>query len=300
LVFTGLIGCAVETARPEPSMLFVADHGADAIVRFDGTTGEFLDVFASGAAQRVDRPSSVRLGPDGQLYAAGFGRGDVVRYDVDSGAMMDVFFWDTRFLEEPVELAFVGDRLIVLGHDTGNAVVLDGGGTMMTSFGFPLMRTASDFVFGPDGMLYVGTDSNAELGGAVQVWDVATGALVRSFATPDVVAHATGVAIDDDGLLYVCDHELDRVTRYDAATGALLDILIDGRSWGGARGRLVYPVSLEIGPDGALYVLDASGIRRFDRTSGEYLSQLVTTETLDRPRSFTFVTARAIEESRAR
>ena len=257
--------------------LFVADWGADAIVRFDGATGELLDVFAAGNELHVDRPASVRLGPDGQLYSAGFGRGDVVRYDLSSGAMMGVFYRDTALLEEPVELAFAGDELVVLGNDTANLVVLAADGTLARTFGYPIMRGGHDFALADD-LVYIAADSHPELGHAIQVWDLATGAFVRSFGSRDELASATGIAVHD-GIVYACDYQLDRVVRYDAATGASLGILATIES----------PISLELGPDGALYVLAATGIHRLDPRTGADRGRLVDTTGLDYPRSFTFI-----------
>src|SRR5665647_116760 len=189
-------GCAAEpevdceACRPRPpSTLFVTDRGGDSILRYDGVTGQFDDVFASGLAARIDRPSSVRLGPSGHLYLAGFGRGDVVRFDVESGAMMDVFYWDTELLEEPVELMFRGDDLVVLGNDTQNAVVIGADGTATRSFGYPEMRAAHDFVMSPDEtMVYVATDTHPQLGSALQVWDATTGTMLRHFGTASELA----------------------------------------------------------------------------------------------------------------
>ncbi len=271
---------------PTPSTLFVSDYDANAIVRYDGVTGEPLGVFATGAPQRVDRPAGVRLGPDGRLYTAGFGQGDIVRYDVRSGAMMGVFFWDTTLLEEPVELAFHGDDLVVLGNDTSNIVVLDRGGTPIAAFGNPVMRAAHDFVIGRDDLLYIATDSHPQLGIAIQVWDF-TGTMRRQFATPGEIAVASSLAFDRDGVLHVCDYDRGTVVRFDAATGESRGVLIDG---------LIRPVSLDFGLDGDLYVLDDTGVHRFDPRSGDPLGELarVGDGQLERPRSFTFVSEHAI------
>lgn len=269
-----------------PSTLFITDYDANTIVRYDGVTGELVGVFATGAQQHVDRPAGVRLGPDGRLYSAGFGQGDIVRYDVRSGAMMDVFFWDTTLLEEPVELAFHGEDLVVLGNDTANIVVLDRAGMPVASFGNPVMRAAHDFVIGPDDLLYIATDSHPQLGTAIQVWDF-TGTMLRQFATPGEVAVASSVALDAAGQLYVCDYDRGTVIRFDAATGEARGVLADG---------LVHPVSLDFGLDGQLYVLDAAGVHRFDPHTGEHLARLasVADGQLERPRSFTFVSEVAI------
>ena len=264
--FVGLAivaACATEPASP-PSTLFITDYRANAIVRYDGTTGELIDVFASGIADRVDRPASVRLGPNGQLYSAGFGRGDVVRYDLDSGAMMDVFFYDTTLLEEPVELLFHGDDLLVLGNDTQNTVVLDRAGVPIRSFGYPTMRAAHDFVIAPNNQLFVSTESHPQLGSAIQVWDLATGTLARNFGSYGELAFASGLALHA-GILYVCDFERSRVTRFDPITGQSLGVLVD-------ESHLIAPMRVDVGPDGSLHVLDSVGLHRFDAATGAPLS----------------------------
>lgn len=300
-MLASLSGCSAdvdaecEACRPRPpSTLFVTDRGGDSILRYDGVTGQFEDVFASGLASRIDRPSSVRLGPSGHLYLAGFGRGDVVRFDVESGAMMDVFYWDTQLLEEPVELVFRGDDLVVLGNDTQNAVVIDAEGTATRSFGYPEMRAAHDFVMTPDeSTVVVATDTHPQLGSALQLWDATSGTLLRHFGTASEIASATSVALGGDGLLYACDYERGAIVRFDPATGALLGTvttLLDG------------PVSIDFGPDGALYALDRLGIHRIDPDTGEELSLLVAVGDghNEMPRSFTFVTKVAIAAAIAR
>lgn len=277
-------GCAVEPAcescaDPVGGALYVVDRGGDAILRYDPATGAFLDVFASGDDNRVERPSSIRRGPDGFLYMAGFGYGEIVRYDAVSAAMMGVFYWDTAELEEPVELLFRGDELLALGNDTNNVVVVDRAGTLVRNFGAPDMLGAYDCAFGPDGLLYVGVPSHVEHGTAIQVWDVETGTLRRHFGTYDQLASATGIAFGD-GMIYVADHERDRVVQFDAATGGPRGVLVDQ--------GLVDPVSLDLGPDGALYIVDARGVQRFaDGALSTFVAagdgQLVA------PRSVTFI-----------
>ncbi|MGE0549841.1 MAG: hypothetical protein AB7O24_16995 [Kofleriaceae bacterium] len=286
-----------ELCEPPPaSYLFVADRGGNAIVRYDGVTGGFLDVFAEGDAGRVDRPSSVRLGSAGYLFMAGFGRGDVVRYDASSGVMMGTFFRDTTILEEPVELEFAGDELVVLGGDTRNVVVLDRSGVATRSFGGPDLRAAHDFVFMPDGTMLIGTDSHPYRGTSIQVWDFASGVELRAFGPYAELAGATGMALGPDGLLYVCDYERSQIVRFDPATGTFAGVLAD------ASDGIDRPITLEHGLDGALYVLDAAGIHRMNPSTGEYLQTLVTVGDghLVNPRSFTFITEASIVDGVAR
>lgn len=304
IVLVLLAGCAedapdCEACQPRPpSTLFVADRGTQAILRYDGVTGQFEDVFAAGQAQRIDRPAGVRLGPSGHIYLAGFGRGDVVRYDVASGAMRGVFYWDTTLLEEPMDLVFRGDELLVLGNDTRNVVVLDATGTAVRDFGFPQMSGATDLTLGPDqDTLYVATISHPELGTGVQAWDVASGQLVHHFGDYTDLAMASTLALRDDGTLYVADWERGQVVRFDPRTGARLQVVVEA-----ASGLLSAPVSLDFGPDGALYVLDALGVHRLDPDTGVELSLLVDVGDghNQRPRSFTFLTDTAIAQAIAR
>lgn len=201
--------------------------------------------------------------------------------------MMGVFYRNTLALEEPVELLFHGDQLIVLGNDTNNVVVLDPSGRLVANFGARDMQGAHDFAFGPDGLLYVGMPSHVEHGTAIQVWDVATGSLVRHFGTFDQLASATGIAFGNDRI-YIADHERDQVVMFDAVTGGPRGVLIDH--------GLDAPVSLEVGPDGALYIVDATGVKRFD---GQTLSSFIALGAeLRQPRSLTFVTDEMIAATR--
>lgn len=288
--------CPACTPRPD-STLFVSDRGNNTILRYDGRSGDFEDVFASGSEQRIDRPAGFRLGPSGHAYVAGFGRGDVVRYDLLTGALKDIFYWDTTLLEEPVDLVFRADELFVLGNDTGNVVVVDNTGTATRDFGYPEMTHALDLALANDQQtIYVGTEAD-QINGAIQAWDIASGRLVNRFGGFAELASATSIALRDDGTLYVCDWQRNQIVRFEPATGARIDVLVPESS-----GKLATPVGLDFGPDGALYVLDDQGIHRLDPDNGLALQLLI--ETGDghnrRPRAFTFVTEHAMTAAIAR
>lgn len=286
-----------------PSTLFVSDRGISQVLRYDGDTGAFEDVFAS-AVDRIDRPAGVRLGPSGHVYVAGFGRGDIGRHDPRSGDRRDVFYADTTLLEEPLDLVFRGSELLVLGNDTGNLVGLDAAGRVTRELGYPDMRSAKDLTLAPDARtVYVGVDSsiggaaNPSGGTAIQRWDVDTGVLLGTFGTSAELASATSLALRDDGTLYVADWDRGQVLRYVAATGQLVDVVVEA-----ASGTLQAPVALDLGPDGALYVLDDLGIHRLDPDTGSELGLIVATGDGHnvRPRAFTFVSETAIAQAIAR
>lgn len=258
--------------------LWVTDRGSNRVLAFDAA-GELVGTVID--ADQVDRPSSVRRGPDGLVYLASFGNAAVLRFDL-AARTRERFYYDA-LLEEPVELAFRGDDLFVLGNDTQNAVRLDRDGLLLHEV-HPIAKDAHDFAFGPDGALYVAAVAPLHGAGAIQVWDADAEQLVRDFAPADEVSNATSLAFAADGTLFVADYPNSRLLRYDAATATVLDI-IEGPD-------LARPVSIDFGPDGLLYVIDDHGVSRWDADSAAYVDCLIPVGSeLVRPRSLTFVPA---------
>jgi hypothetical protein len=69
--------------------MLVADFSDDAVLRFDGTTGEFLGTFASHPS--LDGVASITYGSDGKLYVLGEFSLNVLRFDGLTGAFIDEF-----------------------------------------------------------------------------------------------------------------------------------------------------------------------------------------------------------------
>ena len=69
--------------------LYVSSAVTDNVLRYDGTTGAFIDVFASGGG--LDRPGGLVFGPDGNLYVGNIEPDNVLRYDGTTGAFLDIF-----------------------------------------------------------------------------------------------------------------------------------------------------------------------------------------------------------------
>ena len=59
------------------------------VKRFDGTTGAFIDTFASGGGLLA--PEGLAFGPDGDLYVNGGENNAVLRYDGTTGAFIELF-----------------------------------------------------------------------------------------------------------------------------------------------------------------------------------------------------------------
>ena len=68
--------------------LFVSSNITDKVVRYDGTTGALIGIFASGGGLRF--PTGLVFGPDGNLYVTSNGTNNVLRYDGTTGAFIDI------------------------------------------------------------------------------------------------------------------------------------------------------------------------------------------------------------------
>lgn len=133
--------------------LYVASGGNSRIIRYDGETGAFIDVFIATGSGGLNNPHAVFFGADEHLYVPAFGNHQVLRYDGVTGVPM------------PGPLGAPG---------TAQFVTPGSGG----------LTSAHGALFGPDGSLYVtsfGTDQ-------VLRYDGDTGAFQNVFA-----AQGTGV-----------------------------------------------------------------------------------------------------------
>jgi len=180
------------TSGPDPSTA--------AVLRYDLSTGAFIDVFASGNG--LDRPYGLVFGPDGYLYVASFLSDQILRFNGTTGAFVDVFA--------------TGD-----GQPGG-------------------LNGPDYLKFGPDGGLYVTTQGSVAgdfpgLPSEVLRYDITTGAHTVFVPQPTPAASSQGfvsfLGIDygpnctsscaGSCDMWVSDFAQD-VRRYDPTTGAQL------------------------------------------------------------------------------
>ncbi|HOW74271.1 MAG TPA: PEP-CTERM sorting domain-containing protein [Phycisphaerae bacterium] len=97
--------------------LYAAGYNSANVVRFDGRTGAFIDVFVpAGGPGRLSSPTGVLFGPDGNLYVASSGTDLIQRYNGTTGDFIDTFAsggglnqpWRMVFTPEPATLALLG------------------------------------------------------------------------------------------------------------------------------------------------------------------------------------------------
>ena len=77
------------TAFGPDGNFYVADlapSGTKGVLRFDGTTGDFLGEFIPRGSGGLIRPLGIRFGPDGNLYVVNPEGDNVLRYNGTTGA----------------------------------------------------------------------------------------------------------------------------------------------------------------------------------------------------------------------
>ena len=162
--------------------LYVASSVTNNILRYDGTTGEFIDVFAEGGG--LSGPIGAVFGPDGNLYVSGSSTAQIMRYDGSSGAFIDIFTSGAG-LDVARGLVFGPDGNLYVTHFDNNVARYDGQTGMFIDFFVPTgiggLDVPADLTFGPDGDLYV--SDIAPGANHVLRYDGQTGALIDVFAT---------------------------------------------------------------------------------------------------------------------
>jgi sugar lactone lactonase YvrE len=125
--------------------------------------------------------------------------------------------------------------------------------------------------FGPDGNLYTSEFGLSGLAvDAIGRFNGTTGAFVGAF-TSGQNGQTRHIAFHG-GYLYVATQESNDVVRYDAATGAFVDVFVPS-----GTGGLGVPNGLTFGPEGNLYVTSAgNAVLRYDSTTGTPLGTFIT------------------------
>ncbi|MCL1466235.1 hypothetical protein LAY41_17740 [Argonema galeatum A003/A1] len=214
------------------------ETGASAILRYDGVTGTFIDVFVGDRPNtpNIDesgglfRPYGSAFGPDGNLYVSSFLSDQILRYNGKTGQFIDVFA-------------------------TGNQ---QAGG----------LNGPNGLLFSPDASLYVTTEGSVARNGEADFSDGLPSQVLRFnlqtrqstvFASPSPSPDSfgfvslLGMAIGPrDRNLYVSDFAND-IRRYDLQTGNLLGVLSTNYTSTSPSSNFIG--SLAFGSDGNLFAI---------------------------------------------
>ncbi|MEQ1848790.1 MAG: hypothetical protein ABL983_24830, partial [Nitrospira sp.] len=157
--------------------LYVTSYDTDQVLRYNGTTGAFIDVFVTGI---LDGPTGLTFGADGHLYVGDWFGGKVYKFDGVSGAQIGAGAFATLPSGFGVaSIEFGPDGHLYVGDGQVNDLLKFNGTTGAFMSTIDASITPYDIETGPDGTLYV-TDFTA---GRVERFDTAIGTSLGFFDT---------------------------------------------------------------------------------------------------------------------
>jgi gluconolactonase len=203
--------------------LYVASAGNDAVLRYNGTNGAFLNEFVAPTNGFIDYPVWLEFRPDGFLYVSSQLNNSIVRFNATNGAFSGIFVTNgSGGLNGPSGMTWGPDgHLYVVGRFGNHVKKYDGtNGAFLGTVVAPGGPLAQPFgiKFGPDGHLCVVSGNS----NAVAKFHGQTGAYLGNF----VAAGSGGLNLPIDlvfgpnGDLYVASFNNNKVARFNGGTGA--------------------------------------------------------------------------------
>jgi len=240
--------------------LLATSPNNDAILEYDGLTGQFVGAFVDGSAEgnELDVPVGVTLGPDNDLYVSSSGTEQVLKYDGLTGQFIGVFAEGDQtdnIQERFTEVGFGPDGNLYVGVNPelgdptfGQAEVrVYSGVTGKLIHRITGLDFAASLEFAPNGLLYVSDDPSSVLdvsdpNNPIPV-DPAKSGRILVYETPEElvgqfsvgVGNAGNVAIGPDNLIYVSNPGAGTVTGYNETGTPLQTIEIPATTGGLGR-----------------------------------------------------------------
>ena len=118
---------------PDGNLYVSSRFSPNGVLRYDGQTGAFVDVFVPSASGGLGSPTGLVFGPDGNLYVSSNTPNGVLRYDGQTGAFVDVFVPSARgglgfprkLVFGPDDNLYVSDSSQVLRYDGQTGAFVD-------------------------------------------------------------------------------------------------------------------------------------------------------------------------------
>jgi hypothetical protein len=285
--------------------LLVDSFNTNSVLRYNETTGAFVDEFVPKNSGGLYSGGNMDLGFDHDLYVSNglFSNNnkanDVLRYDGTTGVFLGAFA-DAGQLTDPRGVIFGSDGNLYVadGNGPGRVLRYDGRtGAFLDTF-VPLgtggLSHPSGTLFGPDGDLYVIATDQSEVLRFQGPTGKHPGAFVDTFVAPGSggLNIPLALAFGLDGNLYVANSQGNSsasggILRFQGPAGEHPGAFIDTFIAPGSGG-LLKPLSVVFGPGGNLFVGSAdtfagsvanphtSAVLRYDGTTGAFLDTFVT------------------------
>ena len=284
-VFVASVKTPQGLAFDSSGMLYVASSDSDEIVLFDGDSGIFVDVFASGGG--LHGPFDLDFDSAGNLYVSSSNTNQVLRYSQD-GSFEDVIA-DSNSVKTPQGLAFGPDGSLYVVSWGASEVIQILNVADSTSESLPFVSDRSPALYQPKtlGVYDEKICASNYFTGDVHCYDEKTGKyrglLAKSF-NYGLVARDNSV-FGPDGELYVPNNLNGAISKHDSLTGIFSEVVIKT-----GTDTLRGPSNLAFGPDGSLYVASDDKIFRFNGTNGNFIDVFITKNKsgLDNPQGLSF------------
>lgn len=272
-------------------VLYVADRDANAILRFNAVTGEFIDALWGESPVRdgVTTTEPHQLGLDflGRMYIVNFNSGNVDRGDPIFGGELTRYYSDP-WMEEAVDIEFDKLYSFILGNDHQNMHVADlETGEHIVEIGYgrtcPALEWPHDMTWHKSAKALLITNDHQICGGHVHLWDmrnVHEAYIIAAFGKNELQI-PTGVAYGPDGNIYVGSWWDQSVYRYDGNNFDLLGVYIDENTY--PFENPPSPIKFEFRPDGKLYMSTWQGIMRFEAATGEFIDNWIPVNNTEHP-----------------
>lgn len=208
--------------------LFVNSRATGTVLEFNGVSGAFVGTFVAAGSGGLGQPLDLAFGPDGNLYVSNVAGlpDNILRFNGATGAFIDVFATEATF-NTPRHIEFAAGTLWAAGEADRvwrfDAVT----GAFINK---PQSDNPRGLALGADGLMYVSSSTSG-----IFRHDALTGVNVDQFSMPPPSLGDNDIAFGPDGNLYASGG--NRVRRFDAVTGALIDDFVADGSGGLTTGR---------------------------------------------------------------
>lgn len=199
--------------------LLVASAANDRVLRYNGSTGAFIDAFIPTGSGGLDYPVDMTIGPDGALYVSSQLSDTVLRYDATTGAFLSTFatIGSAAVSDGPSGIVFLNGDLFVACRFSNQLYRYDSNGQQVGAGAFATYgSSAFGLEVGADNKLYVVT------GQSVLRYDPpVTGNAATTFVTAGSggLNGAIGLDFGPNNGLYLTSFNTNTVIKYDATTG---------------------------------------------------------------------------------
>ncbi len=262
--FAIVVAAVLVMAVPsQAATLYVSSDLNHEVLRYNATTGAFIDVFMSGNG--LNQPHGILERCD-DILVASFGTDQIMRFNKVTGAFIDIFIDAPSGLNDPVMiLNGPDDNLYVSSQASDEILRFDSSGTLIGAFvtaGSGGLDGPSGMAFGPDGRLYVAGRYSAN----VLAYNGTTGAfdaLIADAGDGLTVGDTFGLIFGGNGDMYFVSNS--NVFRYDLGTSSILtSVPVTGA------------IGLDVDESGSVYIAASNNLRTIDLTtdaiSGTFLT----------------------------